>query len=72
MLTRRMWLVLSLISLASFIGIIIIIYKCTVWDSYLAWPACAATLITSMGCCYLCTYMSKSWNSIFDFNCTIS
>lgn len=59
MLTRRMWLVLSLISLASFIGIIIIIYKCTVWDSYLAWPACAATLITSMGCCYLCTYMAK-------------
>lgn len=59
MLTRRMWLVLSLISLASFIGIIIIIYKCTVWDSYLAWPACAAALITSMGCCYLCTYMAK-------------
>src|SRR5699024_9216434 len=29
MLTERMWLVLSLISLASFIGIIIIIYKCT-------------------------------------------
>ena len=59
MLTRRMWLVLSLISLASFIGIIIIIYKCTTWDSYLAWPACAATMITSMGCCYLCTYMAK-------------
>ena len=62
MLTRRMWLVLSLISLASFIGIIIIIYKCTVWDSYLAWPACAATLITSMGCCYLCTYMPLRYN----------
>ena len=46
MLTERMWLVLSLISLA---------YD----DSYLAWPACIATLITSMGCCYLCTYMAR-------------
>ena len=59
MLTERMWLVLSLISLASFIGIIIIIYKCTYDDSYLAWPVCIATLITSMGCCCLCTYMAK-------------
>lgn len=59
MLTERMWLVLSLISLASFIGIIIIIYKCTYDDSYLAWPACIATLITSMGCCCLCSYMAK-------------
>lgn len=59
MLTKRMWLVLSLISLSSFMGIIIIIYKCTLNDSYLAWPACIATLITSMGCCYLCTYMAR-------------
>ncbi len=59
LLTRRMWLLLSLISLASFIGIIIIIYKCGYDDSYLAWPACIATLITSMGCCYICTYMAK-------------
>ena len=50
---------LSLISLSSFMGIIIIIYKCTLNDSYLAWPACIATLITSMGCCYLCTYMAR-------------
>ncbi len=59
MLTRRMWLVLAVIALTSFVGIIIIIYKCTYEDSYLAWPACVATLITSMGCCYLCTYMEK-------------
>lgn len=59
MLSRRMWSILSLISLTSFIGIIIIIYKCSYDDSYLAWPSCIATLITSMGCCYLCTYMAK-------------
>ena len=59
MLTRKMWLILSIISLASFMGIIIIIYKCGYDDSYFAWPVCAATLITSMGCCYLCTYMAK-------------
>ena len=58
-LTERMWLVLSMIALASFTGIIIIIYKCNYDDSYLAWPACIATLVTSMGCCYLCTYMEK-------------
>lgn len=59
MLSRRMWCILSVISLTSFIGIIIIIYKCSYHDSYLAWPSCIATLITSMGCCYLCTYMAK-------------
>ena len=59
LLTRRMWLLLAGVSLASFIGIIIIIYKCGYDDSYLAWPACIATLVTSMGCCYICTYMAK-------------
>ena len=59
MLTRRMWLLLSGISLASFIGIIIIIYECGYDNSYLAWPSCIATLVTSMGCCYICTYMAK-------------
>lgn len=59
MLTRRMWFVLSVISLSSFIGIIITIYQCSAKESYLAWPSCIATLVTSMGCCYLCTYMAK-------------
>lgn len=28
-------------------------------ESYLAWPSCVAVLVTSMGCCYLCTCMAK-------------
>lgn len=58
-MTVKMWLILDLISFASFAGIIIIIYKCGTYDSYFAWPACIASLITSMGCCFLCTYMSR-------------
>ena len=59
MLTRRMWSVLAVISLSSFIGIIITIYQCSAEKSYLAWPSCVAVLVTSMGCCYLCTCMAK-------------
>ncbi len=59
MLTRRMWSVLAVISLSSFTGILITIYQCSAEESYLAWPSCIAVLVTSMGCCYLCTCMAK-------------
>ena len=48
-----------LISLSSFTGILITIYQCSAEESYLAWPSCIAVLVTSMGCCYLCTCMAK-------------
>ena len=59
MLTRRMWSVLAVISLSSFTGILITIYQCSAEESYLAWPSCIAVLVTSTGCCYLCTCMAK-------------
>ena len=59
-LTRRMWLLIDLVSLASFTGIITVIYKSTSSTSYIVYPACIASLITNLGCCYLCTYMAKT------------
>lgn len=59
-MTRHMWILIDLISLASFIGIITVIYKSTISTSYLAYPACFASLVTNLGCCYLCAYMSKT------------
>ncbi len=59
-LTRRMWILIDLISLASFIGIVTVIYKSTSFTSYIAYPACVASLVTNMGCFYLCTYMAKT------------
>lgn len=59
-ISYKMWLILDLISLTSFIGIVTVIYKCSTFDSYMAYPACLASLITSLGCCYLCTYIAKN------------
>ena len=59
-LSRRMWILIDLISLSSFIGIITVIYKSTYSTSYAAYPACIASLITNMGCFYLCTYLAKT------------
>ncbi|KMZ52676.1 sensor histidine kinase [Dorea sp. D27] len=59
-LSRRMWILIDLVSLSSFIGIITVIYKSTYATSYAAYPACIASLITNMGCFYLCTYLAKT------------
>lgn len=59
-LSRRMWILIDLISLSSFIGIITVIYKSTYATSHAAYPACIASLITNMGCFYLCTYLAKT------------
>lgn len=58
-MTLRMWLVVNLVSLASFAGVISMICQVSASVSYLAWPACVAALVASLGCCYLCTYMSR-------------
>lgn len=60
MLTRRMWLILDMISLTSFISVITVIQKTTFLNSYTAYPTCIACIITSLGCCGLLTYMLKA------------
>jgi len=59
-LTMRMWLVIDALSITSCISIITIIYKSTIMASYVAYPACIACIFTSLGCCYLCSYISKT------------
>ncbi|WP_373217572.1 sensor histidine kinase [Ruminococcus sp. 5_1_39BFAA] len=59
-LTRRMWLVLDLIAMTSFIGIITVIYNTSPESSYTAYPTCIACIVTTLGCCYLCTYMARN------------
>lgn len=57
---RRMWLLIDMISLASFVGIVTAIYSVTIHTGYLAYPACFASLISTLGCCYLCSYMVRT------------
>lgn len=59
-LTRHIWILIDFVSLASFIGIITVIYKSTSYNSYMAYPVCIASLVTNLGCCYLCTYMANT------------
>lgn len=59
-LVPRMWLVLDLIMVTSFVGVITVIHHTETIISYTAYPACIASTITSLGCCYLCTYMAKT------------
>ena len=60
LLTKKMWMVIDLVSTTSFTGIISVIYSCVTANSYLAYPTCAASLFTSLGCFYLCTYMARA------------
>lgn len=60
LLAPKMWLVIDLVSLTSFTGIISVIYSCLTANSYLAYPTCMASLFTSLGCFYLCTYMARA------------
>ena len=55
-----MLMVIDLVSMTSFTGIISVIYSCVTANSYLAYPTCAASLFTSLGCFYLCTYMARA------------
>ncbi len=59
-LTPKMWLVIDLVSLTSFTGVISVIYICPTEQSYFAYPLCTAGLMTSIGCFYLCTYMTRA------------
>lgn len=63
LLLPRMWIVLDLVALTSFTGIITVIKNTGTAHSYTAYPACVACVFTTLGCCYLCTYMAKTVRS---------
>lgn len=63
LLLPRMWIVLDLVALTSFTGIITVIKNTGTAHSYTAYPACVACVFTTLGCCYLYTYMAKTVRS---------
>lgn len=59
-LNLRMWVLIDVISLASFIGIISIIYHVEMLGGYAAYPAAVSCILTCLGSCYLCSYISRT------------
>ncbi|MGF6366376.1 two-component system sensor histidine kinase AgrC [Aequitasia blattaphilus] len=59
-LTPKMWLIIDLLSLSSFVGILTILSITPVRKSYLSYPGVLACLLTSVGSLYLTAYISKS------------
>ena len=59
-MTTVMWLTIDILCLTSFISIISIVYFADSYTTYLSYPACIACILTSVGCCYLCAYISRS------------
>jgi len=62
-LNNRMWLVIDTISITSCIGIVTIIYKSPILGSYVAYPVCISSILTGLGACYLCSYISRTLKS---------
>ncbi|MDO4273257.1 MAG: GHKL domain-containing protein [Eubacteriales bacterium] len=59
-MTVRMWLVVDVLCITSFAGIISLVYSIDARYSYRIYPASAACILTSIGCCYLCAYISRT------------
>lgn len=59
-LTMRVWLVIDMISLTSFVGLVTVINNTTINRSYTAYPVCLASVLTSLGCLFLCSYIAAS------------
>jgi len=62
-LTLRMWLVIDAISLTSCVGIVTVIYNSDIISSYAAYPACISCILTGVGTCYLCSYISRTFKA---------
>lgn len=58
-LTFRMWLIVDVLSLASIVAIFTIIYFLPE-EIAVAYPICAASIISSFGCIYLAAYICNS------------
>ena len=58
--TRRMWVILDIVCLSSFVGILTTIYHGDMFTSYQTYPACIACIITSLGICRLGALLSKN------------
>lgn len=57
---RRMWPVIDLVCLTSFLGIITLIYQADTERSYAIYPACVACILGNIGICRLCVHIAQS------------
>ncbi len=57
-LTARMWLIVDMLALASFVTIFIAIYFME--NTFIVYPICIAALFSSFGCMYLASYVYRS------------
>lgn len=68
-LTVRMWLIVDAVSLGSLVGVISVLNLIpdgpSLWPSY---PACAACLLTELGCIYLISYISASMRAQMEIS----
>lgn len=56
----NVWAMISIVSLASFFGIITLIFQVDEPGTYIIWPACIACILTNMGICYICSFIARS------------
>lgn len=59
-LSWNIWAMISTVSLASFFGIITLIFQVDGLDTYIIWPACIACILTNTGICYVCFFIARS------------
>ncbi len=58
--SSRIWAVITSTCLASFLGIITLIYQVDPTRTFVIWPACIACILTAIGICHVCDLISRS------------
>lgn len=63
-LTLRMWLIVDMLILASFVAIFTILYFMPE-DTLISYPICGASIFSSFGCMYLASYICDSMQTAY-------
>lgn len=63
-LTARMWLIIDMLMLASFVAVFTIIYFMPA-DTAIVYPICGASIFSSFGCMYLASYICESMQNAY-------
>ena len=59
-LSAQIWLMISVLCLSSFLGAITLIAQVSLYyRTFTIWPACAACILTNLGICRLCAFVSN-------------
>lgn len=63
-LTMRMWLIIDMLMLASFVAVFTIIYFMP-RDTLIVYPICCASIFSSFGCMYLASYICEATQNAY-------